>query len=520
MKKTKPGGTKKNKKKQRNPNLVKVSSMYKVDNLEYYPNLNKPPTERSWKAWHEREIPVRIHATNTTKGVKIKISSKPLSTEFEVKYPNSIWEKYPKENKIKLLDNIAYIFTAHLPLYLKGNIRLEYNTGYPQCFSWAQHCFMKHLPLYWYYYKSRGTGVFPLLKTLLNSRAYFSDTKDVPPEFPATDDNNIILPFTFGKDSFLSYHVIKELGLNPILIFFDNPDDSDFEGKHKKILFKEFVKKTKDQYHFFENPIEQIRDQEPQGCYGWELLLTSWTILSLPFAYKHEAGYLVFSNEKSVNAFFYDESGFKVVPEYEQAYQATEELSLMTQALSEGEVYTTTFLQGLNDIAIVGILKYRYPETTLKYLMSCWSGAEDKRWCGNCSKCARLYLYLSAFGVDPIKEAGFEDNLFLKSHQNLYNVFGKKASGTGWDSFGLNTYEQALAFYICTLRGQKDPLVKKFKKTQLYKYVKENLAELVDEYLSLHEEHTTPVIWEKQINKIYNSTLREIKKDIIKLESK
>jgi len=32
-------------------------------------------------------------------------------------------------------------------------------------------------------------------------------------------DENVIIPFTFGKDSFLTYHTCMELGLNPVLVF-------------------------------------------------------------------------------------------------------------------------------------------------------------------------------------------------------------------------------------------------------------------------------------------------------------
>jgi len=500
---------------------LEISSMYKVDNMEYYDVAPMEGRHKRSRIWHEREIPVRIVTKNTAQGIAIKIRSKLLNSDLELEYPNSIWKKYPKENKIKLVDNAAYIFTAHLPMLLKGNIRLEYNTGYPQSYSWAQHCFMKHLTMYWYEYRSRGSGVFPLLKTLLNSRAFFSQTADAPPEFPMSNDEIVLLPFTFGKDSFLTYHICKELGLQTILLFFNDPlDINSHEGYYKKILFKEYLKIKKEKVYYFDNPLESLREQAEGNSFGWELLLTSWAILSLPVAYKYKAGYILFSNEKSVNAFFYDNDGFKVVPEFEQNYQATEEISLLTQALSEGEVYTSTFLQGLNDLAIVAILRDRYYNDTFKYLMSCWEGEDRKRWCGNCSKCARLYLYISAMGVNPIKEAGFVDNMFLPEKSHLYNVFGRKASGSGWDSFGLNKEEQMLAFYICWLRGVDEPLVNEFAQSELFEETKNNFRDMVDEYFYLHEETTTPPQWKKKIDKIFNHSLRNVRKELRTLRRK
>lgn len=468
-----------------------------------------------WRAWHEREVPVRINGRSINNGVEIKISSKQLTKSLSIIYPNSIWKKYPKENKVKLVDNITYIFTAHLPFLLKGNIRLEYNTGYPHVYSWANQCFMRFLPAYWYLYKGRrGTRVFPMLKTLLNSRACFSETKDVPPSFPETIDENIIIPFTFGKDSFLTFSVAKELKLNPTLVYFNEPTE-EYASKHKLELIKGFTKEFGEKIYYVENPLGSLREYG-EGWFGWEMALTSWSLLSLPFAYHKKAGYIVFSNEVSCNDFFYDKENLKVVPDYEQSSQATEELSILTQALSEGEVYTTTFLQGLYEIAIVSILKDRYPKI-LKYLMSCWAendSARDKRWCANCSKCARIYIFLVANGIDPIKDVGYKDNMLLKKFEKFYNVFGKLAVGTGFDSFGVNRDEQLIAFYLAYLRGNRGPLVLKFSKSPQFKEAESRFDDLVSKYFSLHKEFITPPQWKKKIDRIFESSLKKTRKEI------
>jgi hypothetical protein len=370
-----------------------------MDTLVEQAESDKPggnsKSKHKWREWHEREVPVKIASRVSPQGLVVSITSKELENHLELIYPSSIWENYRKSNKVKLLDNVAYIFTAHLPFLLKGNIRLEYNTGYPQSYSWANQCFMRFLPAYWYLQRGRrGTSVSPLLKTMLNSRSYFAPTKDVPPIFPETLQNNVVIPFTFGKDSFLTYYVARELGLNPILVYFNEPTEL-FTREHKLRLIERFQAKYSTKVHFMDNPLGNLRELG-EGWFGWELALTSWTLLSLPFNYAYKAAYIIFSNEKSVNAFFYDDEGLKVVPDYEQSSQAVEELSILTQSLSEGEVYTTTFLQGLNELGIVAILQHRYAESTFPYLMSCWAEnehARDKRWCGACSKCARMYVY-------------------------------------------------------------------------------------------------------------------------------
>ncbi|MDD5043172.1 MAG: hypothetical protein PHD51_00685 [Patescibacteria group bacterium] len=482
-------------------------------------SLISPPSGRphKWRDWHERETPVQIEGSATDSGVKVKINSKLLSSELRLDYPNSIWKDYPEENRVKLVDNITYIFTAHLPFLLKGNIRMEYNTGYPHSYSWATQCFIRFLPAYWYLYRGRrGTGVFPILKTMLNSRANFSDTKDVPPRFPVSIDENVVIPFTFGKDSFLTYNLAKEIGLKPTLVYFDEPSE-EYSRKHKLELSKQFSADTGEKIYYLDNPLGKLREYG-EGWFGWELALTSWALLSLPFAYAKKAGYIIFSNEATCNDFFYDDENLKVIPDYEQSGQATEELSILTQSLSEGEVYTTTFLQGVHDLAIISILKNRY-HSSLKYLMSCWAeteAAKDKRWCADCSKCARIYLYLSANGIDP-EEAGFKDNLFASDREKLFNIFGRPAVGTGFDAFGTNRDEQLLAFYLTYLRGNRDPLVEKFAVSSAKKEAEDRFEELFLKYFFIHEEHITPPQWKEKIDKIFRESLEQTKKEILSL---
>ena len=500
--------------------------------MEHTDPEDKPPStlpkrkQWSWRKWHEREVPVAVHARATRTGISLAISSKDsINARLSITYPQKVWNSFAADNKIRLLDNVSYIFTAHLPLMLDQTVRMEYNTGFPHSFSYAYQCFMRYLPAYWYLYKAeRGKGVMPLLKTLLNSNYVFAETNDITPSFPVTKDEHVIIPFTFGKDSFLTYLVAKEIGLKPTLVWFNDPVDEGYEAKHKKKLFASFSQLIDDEIYFLDNPLGSLREKG-DGWFGWELAISSWALLALPFAYYHKAGYILFSNEKSTNAFRYDDEGMRLNPDWEQSALAIEELSLLTQSLSEGEVYTSTFLQGLNDLAIIAILKDRYYKHTFHHLMSCWSEEEDigsktKRWCGSCTKCARIYIYLIANGIDPRKEAGFEDDMLVEQKKKLFNVFGKKASGTGWDAFGLNTDEQALAFYLAYQRGHRDPLLIRFAKSPLFRTTQKRFDELMKEYYGLHKEQTTPPQWKKQINALYQDSLSRVHKELYRFHKR
>jgi hypothetical protein len=468
------------------------------------------------------EICLKVNGKVTKTGLSINVVDHELSKKVQFRYPNHVWKQYGMANRKKLVDNLTYIFTAHMPFIVGKSARLTYNTAYPQVYSWVNQTFMRFLPAYQYLHKGKPnmeTGT--ILRTLLNSTsAFLGDRDDQPPEFPETFNKNVVIPFTFGKDSFITYHIAKELGLNPTLVYFNEPTEK-YSDKHKQKLVKQFYKDTGEKVFYINNTLGALRS-EGEDWFGWELALTSWALLALPFAHMNKAAYVIYSNPKSNNNFMFDSEGYKVMPTYEESDQAVEEISLVTQSLSEGEVSVISFLMGISNLGIMAVLKDRYYEGTFKYLMSCWAEnkyAKDNRWCCHCTKCARTYMYLLSQGIDP-KVAGFRENMLKAEKMDLYNVFGKRASGTGWDAFGLNTEEQALAFYIAILRGFKAPLLSEFKRTPLFEEVKKDFKHLIEDYYSLHPERIIVGRWKPAINKILKESLEKSKEEILALNTK
>lgn len=474
---------------------------------------------RKWRAWHEREVVVYVSGESDESGIRVSIVSKPLSTSLHLAYPAELWRDYPKANKAHIVDSLAYIFTAHLPFLLKGNIRLEYSTGFPAVYSWAIHSFTRFLPSYWYLYRrKRGSKVFPMLKTLLNSRAVFTERDETPAVFQLSSPSQAIIPFTFGKDSFLSYTIAHKLGIKPVLVYFNEPTER-YARVHKLALIERFCADRNEEVYYIENPLGELR-QYGEAWFGWELAITSWAVMSLPFAYATGARYIVFSNEKSCNDFFYDQEGLKVIPEFDQSAPATEALDALIQSMSAGQVYVTTFLQGLNELAVIAVLKF-LDRRLFTYLMSCWAETDKalhKRWCADCSKCARIYIYLLANGIDPESEAGFEDNLLELHYEHLYNVFGE-AEGTGFDSFGTNHNEQVFAFYLTWLRGRRDPLIEKFAESALFEDVEKNFNVFLEEYYGLFSEQLSPPRYKQSIDAIYTEALSRVRDEIVRLRN-
>jgi hypothetical protein len=156
------------------------------------------------------------------------------------------------------------------------------------------------------------------------------------------------------------------------------------------------------------------------------------------------------------------------------------------------------------------------------YLMSCWAeteAAKHKRWCARCSKCARIYLYLAANGIDPEEEAGFQDNLLEEQYAHLFNVFGH-AEGTGFDAFGTNRGEQVFAFYLAYLRGRRDPLVENFAASPMFCETAADFEARLEEYFGLHPEKLSPMRYKSRIDALFSTALSRTREEIAELMRK
>jgi hypothetical protein len=465
---------------------------------------------------HGNEMPLSIRGHFHSNSVGLDIKSKIVKERLEFRYPTEIWRQYPAENKQRLIDNISYLFTAHLPLLTGKPLRLEYHTRYPQIFSWVTEAFLRFVPSYPYLHEGqKGNNKMEGLRTMLDRRVYFAPSKPLQGKIRSTKEKNIVIPFTFGKDSFLTYHLAKDIGLSPTLVYFNEPTE-EYTRQHKLNLIKDFSKESGEHVYFTDNSFGRLR-AFGSGWFGWEMALSSWALFALPFAYAKAARYIVFANEASCNHAFYDQDGLKVMPQYEQSWQATEAMSAMTQTLSGGTVFTTSFLEGIYESGVIALLKARY-HNSLKYLMSCWAetkAAKFKRWCGICAKCARIYLYLLANNVDP-KFVGFKDNMLTADKADLFEIFHADDDMGG--ALATDKEEQLLAFYILCLQGRQDALVKRFKKSAHYNYVKKNFKGLVTRYYTLHNEIVTPTAWRKKLHAIINGVLTKRVNELYRLQ--
>jgi len=154
------------------------------------------------------------------------------------------------------------------------------------------------------------------------------------------------------------------------------------------------------------------------------------------------------------------------------------------------------------------ILHRRYPEIA-KYQMSCFfleDTSATKRWCGQCSKCARMYIFMLALGINP-ETVGFTENMLGLKKADLFSLFGGNDEFKGiYDESGLGKNEQLLAFLMAYQKGIKGPLMKEFIKKNLLE-AKTREKELREKFFGIHTTKTLTYEIKTPLLKIFREEL-------------
>lgn len=428
---------------------------------------------------------------------------------FEITYPENIWQKYPPFQKKLLSENLTFALTFHLP-YLKneGN-SLNYLMARPVSEPFLFKGFISALPST-ALMKKESTS--KLIKKLFEINYHFIQGKNILTSnlFPRRTNKTAILPFSFGKDSLLTYSLLKELGICPIPVFIKEPLSSE-ENYHIEMLTKKFFEEFKEKVLFIENQAGKLREGG-EGWYGWELQLTQYAMMLLPIVWSKKARYLFFSNEQSCNEEFLDKEGFWCNPVYEQSVKWLEQMNDLLQILGMKNLEVGSLIEPLNDLAIVKILHHRYPKIA-KYQTSCSAEtpeAKFNRWCGNCSKCARLFIFFLANNIDP-KKIGIPTNMLELKYKNKYTLFEDgNNKDSAYDESRVGRNEQLLAFYLAYKNGYKGELIDLFKKLYL-KESRKREKELREEYFGIHSTKTLPKELKYKLLNIYKEELKDLK---------
>lgn len=440
-------------------------------------------------------------------GILVKINAK----TFRLKFPPAIWARFPKSHKKILAQNITYAFTFQLP-YLYTTLRkLFFNMPVPL----SEPYFFKALAL-----ALPSTAIMQplkeqrvtsnLLRRLFDIDFVFSGSKsEIPPYNRISMSDRAIMPFTFGKDSLLTYALAQELGLVVYPIYIGEPH-APFDEFIKKQLSEPFKREFHKQINFLKNTLGILRD--PTGWYGWELQLTQYSLMLLPYVYARRAGYILFSNEQSCDDTVMDEDGFRYNPVFEQSHNWLLQDSLMTSMIGGNSLSIGSLLEPIHEIAIMKILHHRYPQYA-KYQSSCDMADKpkgDSRWCENCSKCGRMYMYLLAHGISP-RTVGFKHDLLKQKYHHIYTIFSSpRIREFGYDQSTAGKNEQLLAFLMAYRKGYRGPVMCSFVKKYLAGTRKKERS-LRQTFFGLHSTRTIPSDLRAKVIRIYRQELDGLK---------
>lgn len=428
-------------------------------------------------------------------GIEISLGRK----DYVISYPPSIWKEFPDDYRQNFADYLTYSMTVHL--CFNGVGKIIYNFPWPAIEPYIFESMIYSLG------ETEIVGneklsMSELIKIFYNrnlniefvGRPRFSRIKAVG----RNTKNRAVIPFSFGKDSLLTFALCQELGIEAVPIFFQEPK-SPFENRHKSKLADKFAKEFAIDVTFFPVSVGRLRHNDG-NYWGWDLLFTQYTLMSIPYIFGTRAKYLFWSHEQDCNAFFEDAEGYSINPVFEQSSRWMLTLNNVARNLGSNVIMTSP-IEPISEMATTWILHHRYPHIA-KYQFSCFAEEAKKsgrRWCGICEKCATIYLFFMALGIDP-KKVNFKESMFDITKKNLYVMFDPSGRKDDWRD------EQLLAFYMAYKKGAKGKLIDYFKKNNL-KEAKSKYKQLKSKFFGIHTFSSLPYELKNPLLKIYAEEL-------------
>ncbi|OGG18930.1 hypothetical protein A3D78_05740 [Candidatus Gottesmanbacteria bacterium RIFCSPHIGHO2_02_FULL_39_14] len=472
-----------------------------------FPQLEKISEPKSKLSRIKVNGVAKISAQVKDFGIQVVVNNK----IFRLRYPPSIWNRFPKTHRKILTQNIAFSMTYHLPYLFDSLKKMQYNLPVPLSEAFFYKGFSQALP---------STAVMQdggdfrvtsnLLRRLYDVEYVYSNKKtDIPPYNRTSYEDCAVMPFTFGKDSLLTFAIARDLNLTIHPIFIAEPY-SPYEEVIKKLLAEGFKKEFRTRISFLRNSIGVLREPD-DGWIGWEMQLTQYSLMLLPYVYYSRAGYILFSNEQSCNDTVVDSDGFRYNPVFEQSHSWLLQNSLMTSIIGGNSLSIGSLLEPIHEIAIERILHRRYPSIA-KYQSSCdlqHKPEHTGRWCESCSKCARIYIFLLANDISP-KTVGFKRNLLRDKYHPLYSIFNSnKIKDFGYDQSQAGREEQILAMFMAYRNNHKGPVMTSFARKYL-NFARKNERRLRQKYFGIHSTKTIPSELKTRVVNIYRHELRKV----------
>lgn len=433
--------------------------------------------------------------------------------EFSVNYPKGILSNFAEKSKKVLLDNFIYARTVPLAIFSKSP--LYYQASKPFFKNFVDTGIMKDLPRISDETKVETDELSRNFLDLKESKITFEDKNSTEKIIPdqKTSDKKVILSLSFGRDSLLSFGVIKELGLECHPVFVNDMEKyNKNEFKIKQRIIQSFSKDQNQSLYIFDDDTDNIFRKERNHKKGSEELDSTNAMLSfalelIPLAYNKNAKYIAFGNERNLSDFFFNEQKTKIYPYYDQSSIYMKKKNECLEKLTQGNIQIVSFVEPLYNIAEVRVLHNRYPYL-LKHLASCCSNKlKNERWCCRCSNCAKAFLFASAVNGN-MKELGIKEDLFNIKKKNLFSLFSPGVKRI-YEKPPEVREEQLLGFLLAYKNGCKGGLIDLFKKRYLDEALRRE-KELREKFFGIHSTDSIPKEMKNRVLEIYRQELKDL----------
>lgn len=450
----------------------------------------------------EHNKTIKIDAKLVKNGIELIHDGK----RHTIEYPTEVWKQVPSDIKEILRDNLAYGNTIYFPVILKKD-SITYKTRRPlfESMLYMQHLFdMRDCE------RTDAVPALSYLRSFYNVMVDFAPGDSVIPDFAeiprfTSKKDSAVIPFSFGKESLLTFSLSKELGMEPIPMVSQEPTQK-FEEEYKHPLFLRFVKNLKiDGYYI---PYSPGIYRHGVGFHdkistelGWGGQTVMLTLTAIPLVYRHQARFILYGSEHSNNDWELVD-GWKIYCSYDQTTGSTGEQSTMVRLLTNNQTSLHSILDPLEEISVFYMLHHRFPELG-RYQFSCTAFSplvKNSQWCHTCDKCDRNYVFALATGIDPAS-IGFKSNILLDKTRFQY-YFDEN------NEFDLDL---DIAFHVLSRRGIKSPHVERFNRI-----IKKRIKSY-DWYLKFFTNlkqatNLLPSKYKKQLNIIFKQEMKIFKK--------
>ncbi|MEN8212216.1 MAG: hypothetical protein ABFR31_10895, partial [Thermodesulfobacteriota bacterium] len=398
----------------------------------------------------------------TLKGFSLSLTGPAWQADpCEFRFPKHIWESFPA--KQALVNELAYICTLPTPLILKYPA-VEYDTGRPQYFEFYNHCFNQSVPnLVESIPSEKADSIYHLFHSIqreFHGKAIKGGLQ-VSNEW---DSKTVVLPLSYGKDSLLSLATLRDFGYKVIPVYIDErvlPRGKAVRATLQKKLNKQFAIHC----HIVENELHLLCDYEVLEQPLTELhrlhVYFVYLLAMIPFCYYYRAPTIVFNNEFHHNLLQLHKDGYLCHHRYMQSAEAVKGYDNLVKNFSSNQIDVVNFIGVLNNFSIYKILYEKFPEFK-NYQVSCQMDTHEyQRWCHNCYRCARAFMFFLAMGIDPF-DMDFEKSMMPEKNKKHFVIFNRELIDEDQYEHYM-AVEEKLAFLMALKKGAEGPLMDLFK---------------------------------------------------------